>query len=179
MAKYNLARDVKCGHRVEHAQFDEGGGRWHLRVRHKDQVFEDSCDVLISATGFLSHWRWPSIQGLESFKGHLVHSANWDDKYDFSDKRVGIVGNGSSAIQILPQLASKAAHTTNFVRNPTWITAGLGSGVIGGKINHTYTEEEKKRFREDPEALKQYRKVIQHDSNVNYALVCLQVEMLR
>ena len=120
MAKYDLARDVKCGHRVEHAQFDETEGKWHLKVRHKDEVFEDSCDILVAATGFLSHWRWPSIDGLQSFKGHLTHSARWDAEYDFSNKRIGVIGNGSSAIQILPQLVGKAAHISNFVRHPTW-----------------------------------------------------------
>lgn len=76
-----------------------------------------------------------------------------------------MVGNGSSAIQILPQIVEKAKSLTNFIRNPTYITPGLGSGAIGGKIQHIYTDEEKANFRDNPEALKEYRKKIQAGSN--------------
>ncbi|GAB7353657.1 hypothetical protein MBLNU459_g4065t1 [Dothideomycetes sp. NU459] len=130
--KYDLARNVKCGHRVERAEFDEDEGKWHVRIRHGDNLINDSCDVLITATGFLNHWRWPPIEGLQSFKGHLAHSAAWSRDYDYSNKRIGVIGNGSSAIQIIPKLVEEAAHLTNFVRNPTWITPGLNSAFTKG-----------------------------------------------
>jgi len=155
---------------VTRAAFDAERGKWDLEIQHNDQTITDSCDILISATGFLSHWRWPSIEGLQSFKGHLVHSAAWDEHFDYAGKRIGVIGNGSSAIQIVPPLAEKAAHLTNFVRSPTWITAGLGSAIIGGKVQHIYTDAEKQTFREDPEALKAYRKKIQHGSNEGFAM---------
>jgi cation diffusion facilitator CzcD-associated flavoprotein CzcO len=168
VAKYDLARDVKCSHRVESAIFNEQKGKWELQVRNKEQVIHDECDVLISATGFLSHWRWPRIPGLHDFEGNLCHSAVWDTDYDFAGKNVAVIGNGSSAIQIVPQLVEKAKHLTNFVRSPTYITPGLGSAVIGGKTQHIYTEEEKQRFREDPNALREYRKKIQAGSNRSF-----------
>lgn len=168
VAKYNLARDVKCGHRVERAAFNEEKGKWQLSIRNKDGTIEDECDILVSATGFLSHWRWPSIPGLHDFKGHLCHSAVWDDKYDFTGKKVAVIGNGSSAIQIVPQLVEKVEHLTNFVRRATYITPGLGSAIIGGKSQHIYSEDEKRKFRADPEALKEYRKKIQAGSNRSF-----------
>lgn len=172
MAKYNLDRDVKLNHRVEHARFDEAEGRWHLKVRRADtgEVLDDACDVLVSATGFLSHWRWPSIPGLRDFGGHLAHSAGWDEQggYDYAGKRVGIIGNGSSAIQILPRLAPGAAHLTNFIRHPTWITAGLGSAAIDGAANYTYTPAEKQEFQDNPESLKRYRKRLQQATNEGF-----------
>lgn len=174
VAKYNLDRDVKLNHRVEHARFDETEGKWHLTIRRMDtdETITDTCDILVSATGFLSHWRWPSIPGLQDFQGHLAHSAGWDSQggYDYANKRIGIIGNGSSAIQILPRLAPRAEHLTNFIRHPTWITAGLGSAAIDGAANYTYTDAEKKRFREDPESLKNYRKRLQHATNVGFEL---------
>lgn len=84
-----------------------------------------------------------------------------------------MIGNGSSAIQIMPELARKAEHVANFIRSPTWVTSGLGSAVIDGKVNKAYSEDEKRRFREEPEALKAYRKEIQHGNNVSYAMVSL------
>lgn len=52
-----------------------------------------------------SNWKWPAIEGLHSFQGKLCHSAKWDDSYDFTGKRVAVIGIGSSGIQIVPQLA--------------------------------------------------------------------------
>jgi cation diffusion facilitator CzcD-associated flavoprotein CzcO len=171
--KYDLARDVKCGHRVERAEFNEEEGKWKLQMRTDDGVVEDECDVLISATGFLNHWRWPGIPGLHDFKGHLCHSAAWDNEYDWTAKKVAVIGNGSSAIQIVPQLVETVEHLTNFVRRPTYITPGLGSAIIGGKTQHVYSEEEKQKFRDDPAALKEYRKKIQAGSNRAFDMVCL------
>ena len=168
VAKYDLARDVKCSHRVESAVFNEEKGKWELQVRNKERLIHDECDVLISATGFLSHWRWPSILGLHDFTGNLCHSAGWNTDYDFAGKNVAVIGNGSSAIQIVPQLVEEVGHLTNFVRSPTYITPGLGSAVIGGKTQHIYTDEEKQKFREDPEALHEYRKKIQAGSNRSF-----------
>lgn len=171
VAKYGLDRDVKCGHRVEGAAFDEGRGKWVVSVRRgpgEGEVFEDECDVLVSATGFLSKWRWPGIEGVNEFGGHLCHSAVWDDGYDFKGKNVAVIGNGSSAIQIVPELAEEVGHLTNFVRRPTYITPGLGSAIIGGQVQHVYSEEEKRRFREDPGALHEYRKKIQAGSNRSF-----------
>lgn len=47
-------------------------------------VYSDECDVLISATGALNSWKWPNIPGLHDFKGKLMHSASWDESYDYS-----------------------------------------------------------------------------------------------
>lgn len=79
-----------------------------------------------------------------------------------------VIGNGSSAIQIIPQIVSKAQSLTNFIRNSTYITPGLGSGTIGGKTQHVYTDEEKANFQNHPEALKEYRKKIQAGSNRSF-----------
>lgn len=168
--KYNLDRDVKTSHRIIHAQFDEHEGIWNLKVQHEDHIFDDWCNVLISATGFLSHWKWPDIKGLHGFQGLKVHSAAWDEEYDYADKKIAMIGNGSSAIQIMPELAKKAEQVTNFIRNPTWITPGLGSAVIDGKVNKVYSEEEKERFRQDPKELNRHRKEIQHGSNKAFAM---------
>lgn len=163
--KWGLDRDVRCGHRVQRAEFDEERGKWKLEVKNKDGVFEDECDILVSAVGFLSNWRWPDIEGIETFAGHKCHSAVWDKDFDWTGMRIGVIGNGSSAIQILPQVVEKAEHVTSFQRNKTYITPGLGSSMIGGEVQYYYSEEEKRKFRENPEELKKYRKEIQAGSN--------------
>ncbi|PSR83016.1 hypothetical protein BD289DRAFT_293034 [Coniella lustricola] len=175
VAKYHLDRDVKLQHRVEHARFDEAEGRWYLKIRRglEHGLVDDVCDVLVSATGFLSRWCWPSIPGLvDDYKGHRVHTAAWKDagEFDYAGKRIGVIGNGSSAIQVLPQLAPQAGHLINFIRNPSWITPGFGSVAIQHADNYLYTEEEKQAFARDPEKLKQYRKSIQAGANGAFGL---------
>lgn len=152
VAKWDLARDVKCGHRVSHVEWNETDGQWEMKMETKDGIVEDKVDVLVSAVGFLSKWKWPSIAGFDDFQGQKMHSASWDNSFDWTGQRVAVIGNGSSAIQIVPQIVEGVKHLTNFIRNPTYITPGLGSGIIGGQTQYHYTEEEKRTFREDPAA---------------------------
>ena len=145
-----------------------------------------------------SRWRWPTIPGIHDFKGHKVHSADWDHNYDYSRKRIGIIGNGSSGIQILPQMAKlDGTDITAFQRNRTWITQSLGTtlGVGqdepeeepeeegpdmadmetdddqgGSKFNPAYTSKDRRRFA-DKRKHKAYRKMLQHGMNKGFRLV--------
>lgn len=51
-----------------------------------------------------SKWKWPDIAGLNKFQGDLVHSANWDENFVYKEKRVAVIGNGSSGVQIVPAM---------------------------------------------------------------------------
>jgi cation diffusion facilitator CzcD-associated flavoprotein CzcO len=173
--KHNLDRDLKLEHELVGATWNEKESKWKLEIQNHDRRFGDECDILVSARGFLNKWRWPSIEGLHLFQGKLLHSANWDHSYDFSGKKVALIGNGSSAIQILPKLAPEVKQITNYFRNPTWITSPTHKNTaIGGKDNHIYTEEEREKFRSDPKYLHEYRKMIQSSGNMAFARVHLQ-----
>lgn len=52
----------------------------------------------------LSKWKWPTIPSREHFKGQMLHSASWDDSIQLEGKRVGVIGSGSSAVQIVPNI---------------------------------------------------------------------------
>ena len=69
-------------------------GQWRITVEHGGQRREEYADVLLSGQGVLVHHKWPSISGLHDFKGHITHSANWTHDYDYSNKRVAVIGNG-------------------------------------------------------------------------------------
>lgn len=57
-----------------------------------------------------SNWKWPEIPGLHDFQGDLVHSANWPEKFDDTGKTVALIGNGSSGVQILPEIQKSKRH---------------------------------------------------------------------
>jgi hypothetical protein len=71
--------------------------------------------------------KWPNVPGRETFKGHIVHTAKWDHSYVFKGERVGVIGNGSSGMQIVPQLqklVGDEGNLYNFIRGPTWVVPG-------------------------------------------------------
>ena len=76
---------MKFGYRAIEARWDEKAAKWIVKLQHvrTGDVFENSADALISALGALNEWRWPAIEGLHDFKGKLLHSADWDQTFDY------------------------------------------------------------------------------------------------
>ena len=93
-------------------------GRWRLRTA---DGAEDEADFLISATGVLHHPRYPEIEGLESFAGACFHSARWDHSVPLEGSRIGVVGTGSTGVQIVTALADVASELTMFQRTAQWV----------------------------------------------------------
>jgi cation diffusion facilitator CzcD-associated flavoprotein CzcO len=116
-------------------------GRWHLETAagHHDEV-----DVVIGATGVLHHPRFPDIEGIDAFEGAVFHSSRWDHDVTLDAKRVGIIGTGSTAVQIVGAVARQVAHLTLFQRTAQWVLP---------QVNPEITDAEKAAFREDPTKL--------------------------
>lgn len=94
-------------------------------------AFEERCNVLITARGQLNNINWPAVDGLDTFKGKLMHSAAWDESYDFANKRVAVIGNGSSSIQIVPSLQKvPGVDLKVFMRSRTWISSRFGDNAM-------------------------------------------------
>lgn len=170
-SKFGLRKNISLRSKVTESTWDEQDCRWRLRIERDGEDVSDVADILINATGFLSRWKWPDIPDLHSFRGQLVHSAAWDSSTSCSGKRIALIGNGSSGIQILPQIAGTATHISNFIRSPTWVSTPLASDQSRGGKNFTYAESEKQEFREDPEKHKAYRQSIEHLMNTRFPSV--------
>ncbi|KAF1345486.1 hypothetical protein BDV97DRAFT_302849 [Delphinella strobiligena] len=179
--KYSVDRFVKLQHEVHSCRYDETKGKWHVKVQQPDgQVIEDTSDILISARGGLNHIAWPEIEGLRSFKGEIMHSAAWQDGYDFTDKRIGVIGSGSSAIQIIPNLQKlPGAKLSCFIRSKTWISPPFGQAIQDelGMDSIVFSEEQRKRFREDPAYFQDFRMKIEAGGNEIHALTIKGTEM--
>lgn len=119
---------VRFGTEVTGARWDEKTATWRVTVRPSDECLEEGrpaseelvADVVISAVGQLNRPAVPDLPGLDSFPGPSFHSARWDHDVDLAGKRVGIVGTGASAMQIVPAIAGTPASTTVFQRSAQW-----------------------------------------------------------
>ncbi|EAS33138.3 flavin-binding monooxygenase [Coccidioides immitis RS] len=163
--KYGLKDKIIFDRHLVESIWDEEQGKWELRLESKEGVIQDKADILINAGGILHQWKWPELEGLESFKGKLIHSARWDSAYDWTGKKVAVIGNGSSGIQIVPAVQPKAAKLVNYIRHATWIAANICGHLTKDGSNFEFTEEEKQRFLENPEEFSQYRKRIESEVN--------------
>jgi cation diffusion facilitator CzcD-associated flavoprotein CzcO len=90
-----------------------------------------TTDVLIAAHGFLSEPSIPHCEGIETFAGQVMHSAQWDPSYDVSGKRVGVIGTGASAVQIVPEVHKQADALSVFQRTAAWILPHRGRTING------------------------------------------------
>jgi cation diffusion facilitator CzcD-associated flavoprotein CzcO len=137
--KYGLDKYTRFGEEIDEARFIQG--RWRLHLR---SGLLDEADIIIAATGVLHHPSLPHIEGMENFRGHLFHSARWDHSVELQDKRIGVIGNGSTGVQIISALAGEVRHITHFQRTPQWIMP---------VENGYFSEEERALFKSDPTAL--------------------------
>ncbi|MEV4686367.1 flavin-containing monooxygenase [Microbacterium sp. LWH3-1.2] len=118
------------------------------------------ADALVLACGRLTEPTIPRIPGLEQFPGPLFHSARWDHSADLVGARVGVVGTGASAVQIVPELARTAAHVTLFQRTPAWIVPRGGDA---------YSDADRARFAATPQALEALRAELYAEGEARFA----------
>ncbi|WP_457393099.1 flavin-containing monooxygenase [Roseateles sp. P5_E1] len=120
--QHGLAARMRLGVAITEARFDAEAGRWQLSL---DDGSALSARFFVCSTGPLSRPRWPDIPDLASFKGQLLHSARWPADADLGGKRIGVIGTGSTASQLVPALAPTAARLTLFQRTPNWVMPRL------------------------------------------------------
>lgn len=114
--KFNLRSGIQFNTRVTSASYDEDSNRWHIQTDQGDLV---SAKYFITGVGCISTANLPNIKGLDNFEGDWYHTGHWPhEKVDFTGKRVGVIGTGSSGIQSIPVIAKEAKHLTVFQRTP-------------------------------------------------------------
>ncbi len=114
--RFDLRRDIRLNTRVASAVFDDATGRWTVRTDAGEVMTARFC---IMATGCLSAAKVPAFPGLERFGGATYHTGLWPEGgVDFTGQRVGVIGTGSSGIQVIPMVAKQAARLFVFQRTP-------------------------------------------------------------
>lgn len=115
--RYNLEPLIHCNEEVTASEFNNG--QWLISTSAGRQY---QADFVFCATGILHHPAYPDIKGLASFKGKVFHTARWNHDVTFDPSvSVGVIGNGSTAAQFIPELVKTGAQVSVFMRTPQWI----------------------------------------------------------
>lgn len=141
---------------MEDASWDDDRGIWSVRTNRG--VF--TADYLVTGTGHLADEHLPEVPGLDGFTGHTFHSARWDHSVDLTGLRVGVVGTGASAIQVIPEMAKIASELVVFQRTPAYVIP---------RAERDFTDGERRLFRRDPQAIRDLRSELFWGGENNYA----------
>ena len=115
--KYGVRSHLRLNTKITSARFDEDASLWRIGTADGEEI---TARFVIAATGVFSQPKLPDIPGVETFAGPSVHTARWDHSVQLRDKRVGVIGTGASAIQLIPATAPEVERLTVFQRTPIW-----------------------------------------------------------
>lgn len=147
--RFDLRRSFTFGTKIVGMKWDEPARKWRVRTDRDDEI---SARFVIMATGQLAVPQLPDIPGLGDFSGRTLHTGAWPhDGVDVSGERVGVIGTGSSGVQVIPQLAKQAGQLTVLQR-----TAHYVMPAENHPLDTEYADDLKSRFEEYREAARQH-----------------------
>ncbi|RFN45341.1 hypothetical protein FIE12Z_10406 [Fusarium flagelliforme] len=176
--KYDVRKHMRFEQKCISARWNDGTKKWYVQLKDLNTgvQYQDSADVLVTGEGVLNEWRWPEIDGIQTFKGILLHSANWDPQIDLKDESVAVIGSGSSGLQIVPAILPEVKHMDHYIRGRSWIVGLFGDTETRQRIheaggNFNYSPEEIKKWETDREAYLEYRRAIEYTINKNFGVL--------
>ncbi|ENH66025.1 Putative sterigmatocystin biosynthesis monooxygenase stcW [Fusarium oxysporum f. sp. cubense race 1] len=157
VTKFNLRRYMQFSTTCTGANWDDKNSEWNVTLPRNTIPDEISvkCDVFIIAMGRLNNWKLPEIEGLDTFQGRVIHTADWPQGLDHHGKDIAVIGNGASSTQCLASLQKDARSIGNFVRGPTWLVPHVFSR--NGKAQVNYPQYLIKKFETEPDSYFEFR----------------------
>jgi 4-hydroxyacetophenone monooxygenase len=128
--KHGLWENIRFDSDLQAAHFDEAASVWKLRLGKSDgTVVELDANVVVSAVGVFANPKFPNLAGRDDFGGKIVHPTQWSSDIDVKGKRVAVLGNGSTGVQLLAPIARDAERVYVFQRTPQWISPRMKYGA--------------------------------------------------
>ncbi|KAI0002846.1 hypothetical protein F4779DRAFT_634889 [Xylariaceae sp. FL0662B] len=126
--KYEVDKYLKLHQKVETLAWSDKNSVWQVKIRdvRTGELYIHEAEFVLTAIGRFNAWKLPDYPGIKDFKGLIRHTSNWDPTFDLSGKRVAVIGNGASGIQLVPNIQKKVAHLDHYVQNKTWIAESWG-----------------------------------------------------
>ncbi|MET0600691.1 MAG: NAD(P)/FAD-dependent oxidoreductase [Baekduia sp.] len=129
---------IRFGHRVTRVAWSTPEARWSITAQRTDtgETVELTASFVFSCTGYYRYDEGftPDFPGLDQFGGKLIHPQHWPEDYDYSGKRVVVIGSGATAVTLVPAMAQTAGHVTMLQRSPTYIMALPGEDPIANAL---------------------------------------------
>lgn len=143
--EHGLDQKIRFGVKVVRAAWSSKSARWTLEARHEasGEKVTFTCNFLISCTGYYNYDQGyaPDFPGRRRFKGKIIHPQHWPKDYDYSGKRVVIVGSGATAVTLVPAMAEKAAHVTMLQRSPGYVVSLPERDMINNQLRRVLPEK--------------------------------------
>ncbi len=146
--KYEVRPHIQYNTQVAKLVWQEDGAYWTITTANDETI---EAQIVVSAIGMFNNTVWPSIPGIDDFKGNAWHSARWNKSHDLSGERVGVIGIAASAVQFAPQIAPVVGELQLYQRTANWVVP---------KENTPYTQEQLEYYRQHPEAVAKSREEI-------------------
>jgi cation diffusion facilitator CzcD-associated flavoprotein CzcO len=127
-AKENdIEKNIRFGHKVLTSSWSSETARWTVetQLNSTGEIRYYECNFLLCCTGYYNydHGYQPDFKGSKDFKGDIIHPQKWDENYDYSGKKVVVIGSGATAVTLVPAMADKAEHVTMLQRSPSYVMA--------------------------------------------------------
>ena len=121
--EYDVESAIRFGHKVVRAEWSTAESRWTVEAEHDGQTVQLTCDFLFMCSGYYRYDEGftPRFEGIERFRGPVVHPQHWPEDLDYAGKRVVVIGSGSTAVTLIPAMAKDAEHVTMLQRSPGYI----------------------------------------------------------
>lgn len=157
--RHQLDRHLKLETEVVAARWESDSAQWTVTTATGEEL---RYNILISAVGIFNQPLMPDLEELEPFTGTVMHTAAWDHSVDLTGARVAVLGTGSTASQVVPEIARVASRVYSVQRSPSWVLP---------KPDRAYSEREKWVFAHVPLAKKIYRTRLWWRSEANISVI--------
>lgn len=136
---YNITPHIRYAHRVKRASWSSAHARWtvDVTVGAQQEMRQLTCQFFFCCSGYYNFEKGhaPTFAGTERFAGTLIHPQHWPSNFDYSNKRVVIIGSGATAVTLVPSMTDKAAHVTMLQRSPTYLVSRPDVDKLANLLN--------------------------------------------
>jgi monooxygenase len=126
-AENGIERHIRFQHHVVRLEWSSAQARWTVHARREDtgEQVRMSASFVLMCSGYYRYDEGylPQFEGMDRFRGQIVHPQHWDEDLDYAGKRVIVIGSGATAVTLVPAMAGSAGHVTMLQRSPTYIVS--------------------------------------------------------
>lgn len=137
---------IRYEHTITNASWSSDDKCWTLRVKRadSDELVEFTANFLWMCQGYYRHsvGHTPEFEGMDSFKGTIVHPQTWPEDFDYKDKNVVVIGSGATAATLIPAMAPDCSHITMLQRSPTFFIIGRNENEVADMLRGLDIPEE-------------------------------------